>query len=95
MEIDNISLQDCQLILNKASDSSLHENNFEHDGIPNAVEIIRSMGSQITEVSRSKHLLVKCAASCIWIFKTSFSLEGTVHNRRIKIFIYPLFLHRL
>lgn len=73
---ENISIEECQIILNKASDSSLHEENHDNDEFAEAVDIIQTLSNKISDVVSSKELMLKCTAACIWILKTSCNVEG-------------------
>lgn len=75
--LDHISLEDCQSILQRASDSSLHEGN-DIDIAFDAVEIIQSLASKTSDVAACKELTIKYTAACIWILKTSLNLDGNI-----------------
>lgn len=74
--LDNISIDLCQSILNKASDSSLHEESQDFDDVFDAGEILSLLSNKINEISLSKEFIIKSTAACIWTLKSSTSIDG-------------------
>eukprot|EP01033_Poteriospumella_lacustris_P017285 gene17285-12357_t len=73
--LDNISIDLCQSILNKASDSSLHEESHDFDDVFDAGDILSSLSNKINEVVLSKELIIKSSAACIWTLKSSSNID--------------------
>lgn len=75
MNIHDVSLEDCQRILERASNSSLHDDE-ETYSFDSAFDVVKAYSFKTSEVAQSRDMLIKCCAATLWILKVSLNIDG-------------------